>query len=184
MPFKINYRNIPVLAIGFTRATGLIARGIQLVRGLLKDKAAPNHAFFVTEDHGQLFATEETLSGLRENSLEQYTKEGNRIVALYIWKGFNSVTARESAQPYLAEIRRRAKENSKYDFKGLFSFVPVFKWFVKPDKQREWCSENVASVLKQYGCEGIEKTTLSPDQLLKVIQERKGEFDAVLGYYV
>lgn len=181
---KINYANIPVLAIGFTRSNSLIAKGIQLFRGILKDKKAPNHAFFVTEDHGQLFATEETFSGLRENSLEKYTKDSDGIVSMYVWKGFNDPVKREAAQRYLAEIRRRAKENSKYDFAGLFTFVPIIKYFVHADPQKQWCSENVASVLKTFGAECIQNTEISPDQLIKVLQERKDSFDTVSNYYI
>lgn len=181
--FTINYPNIPVLAIGFSRSNSLIAKGIQFFSGTLKDKGMPNHAFFVTEDHGQLFATEETIHGLQENSLEQYTSDKNRIVALYSWVQFDNPTKRESAQQYLAEIRRKAKENSKYDVKGLFSFVPVFKWFCKPDPKKQWCSENVAGVLKDYGAECITKKTIRPDELLKIVQNNKQEFRAVLNYY-
>jgi hypothetical protein len=184
MRFKINYQNIPVLSIGFTRSNSIIAKGIQLFSGILKDKGAANHAFLVTEDHGQLFATEETIHGLQENSLEEYTGQGNRIVAMYTWNGFNDPSKRESAQRYLAEIRRRAKENSKYDTKGLFTFVPIVKYFVKADTERQWCSENVASVLQTYGAECITETKLRPDQLQKLIAARKDAFNAVLGYYV
>jgi hypothetical protein len=184
MGYKINYQNIPVLAIGFSRSDGLIAKGIQLFRGLLFKKEAPNHAFFVTEDHGQLFATEETLGGLKENSLEQYANPHNKIVALYTWKGFDNDSTRDMVQRYLAEIRRRAKENSKYDVIGLLSFVPGLKLFCKPDPEMQWCSENVASVLKIHGCTEITKTTLSPDQLIAVMQKHVEEFTNIAGYYI
>lgn len=178
MKFKINYANIPVLAIGFTESKSLISKAINFFQG------SPSHVFLVTEDHGQLFATEETLQGLQENSLEKYTTPSNRIVAMYIWKGFNNVASREAVQRFLAEIRRRAKENSKYDFKGLFSFVPVFKWFIKPDPKRQWCSENVAKLLQTFGCEAIKKTTISPSELYSIVQQEKLEFYAVLKYYL
>lgn len=177
MKFKINYSNIPVLAIGFTESKSVISKLINFFQG------TPSHAFLVTEDHGQLFATEETLNGLRENSLEEYTSDSKRIVAMYIWDGFTKASTREAVQRYLAEIRRKAKENSKYDFKGLFSFVPVFKWFMKPDPKRQWCSENVAKILQVYGCEAVKKVTISPRELYKLVQDNKDEFHAVLGYY-
>lgn len=182
MKFKLDYDSIPVLAIGFTRSTSLIARGIQLVRGILNDKAAPNHAFIVTEDHGQLFATEETFDGLKEQSLEEYTKDSNRIVALYLWNGFDDALTRYKVQRYLAEIRRRNAEPSKYDWKGLFSFVPGFKTVVKPDPKRQWCSENCASILKQNGAKFINKVEIAPDELLKAMQGTD-ECRAILGYY-
>lgn len=178
MKFKINYSNIPVLAIGFTESKSLISKAINFFQG------SPSHAFIVTEDHGQLFATEETLHGLQENSLEKYTSPANRIVAMYVWKGFNNPSKRDAVQRYLAEVRRRAKENSKYDFKGLFSFVPVFKWFCKPDPKRQWCSEHVSRILKDFGCADIKKTTISPAELYKFVQKQKDEFEAVLKYYI
>lgn len=178
MKFKINYSNIPVLAIGFTESKSVISKLINIFQG------SPSHVFLVTEDHGQLFATEETLKGLQENSLEKYTTPANRIVALYVWKGFLSEPKRDAVQRYIAEIRRRARENSKYDFKGLFSFVPVFKWFMKPDPKRQWCSENVAKLLQTFGCESLKKTTISPAELYKFVQKEKGEFKAVLKYYI
>jgi hypothetical protein len=191
---KINYLTIPVLSIGFTRSTSLIARGIQLFSGTLHDKAAPNHAFIVTEDHGQLFATEETLGGLRENSLEEYTKESNRIVAMYYYTMFDNPDVRNHALCYMAEIRRKAGENTKYDFKGLFSFVPGFRLFCKPDPVREWCSENCASIMKRYGAPGLANiireysdTPLRPDELLAVMSAKDdiGEcYRCVLNYYV
>jgi len=171
MNFKLDYDAIPVLAIGFTRANTPLAKAIQLMRGILKDKSEPNHTFIVTEDHGQLFATEETLGGLKEQSLEQYTKEGNRIVAMYLWNGFDSPLIKYKVQRCLAEIRRKAAEPSKYDWKGLFSLVPGFKKIVKPDPKRQWCSENCASVLKANGAKFISKVEITPDQLLKAMQQ-------------
>lgn len=178
MKYRINYQNVPVLAIGFTTANSIMSKLIAFFQGV------PTHVFFVTEDHGQLFATEETVHGLQENSLEKYTSPDNRIVAMYTWNGFLSPSTREFVQRRLAEIRRRAKEESKYDFKGLFSFVPGLKKFVKPDRKRQWCSENVASILKNYGCPDIKKTAISPSELIKIIHANKEDFNAVLGYYI
>lgn len=175
---KIDYSKIPVLAVGFTRSTSLFAKAIQLVRGILNDKAMPNHAFLVTCDRGQLFATEETLDGLEERSLEEYAKEGNRIVAMYYWQLW-TVEKREDALNYLAEIRRRKTEESRYDWKGLLWFLNKR---VKPDPKRQWCSENCASMLKKYGASWIGDTHLAPDELLKLMQ-KSGECEAVLGYY-
>jgi len=179
---KINYGKIPALAIGFTRADDIVSHLIQFFRGILKNKAAPNHAFIVTEDHGQLFATEETIHGLREMSLEEYTTPENRIVAMYEWEGFHDRNIRENVQRSLAEIRRRAGEESRYDFKGLLSFIPGLKVFFKPDPKRQWCSENCASIMKTFGAKFINKVEISPDELLKIMQNTE-ECKAVLNYY-
>jgi hypothetical protein len=180
---NLNYRTIPILAVGFTRSTSPFSRAIQLFRGILGDKSAPNHAFLVTSDHGQLFATEETAFGLEERSMERYTKPSDRIVAMYFWRGFDDRTATNAAQRYLAEIRRRAGEAAKYDFKGLLSFVPLVNKFVKPDPKRQWCSENCASVMQGFGAKFIKDIHVSPDQLLKIMRD-SGECQAVLNYYL
>lgn len=184
MLFNIHYSCIPILSIGFTRSTSVVGRTIQLVRGILSDPAAPNHAFITTEDHGQLFATEETWAGLRENSLEQYAKKTNRIVAMYSWRGFTDPEIHKEVCRYLARIRRKNLEESCYDRMGLLTFVPGIGRMIKADPKKQWCSENVASILKYYGCPCIEKTTLAPDELLSIIRENRDEFTAVLNYYL
>jgi len=146
------------MAIGFSRSTTILGRLIQLFRGILRDKNAPNHSFFVTEDHGQFFATEETFSGLVENSLEKYTKK-------------NDVTLREKALEHLAEIRRRAAEESRYDWKGILSFLPLIGKLIKQDPKRNWCSENCTTILKLFNAPGIMKVGVAPDELLKMIDE-------------
>lgn len=182
---RINYANIPVLSIGFTRSTNIMGSLIRTFSGASsKDHTAPNHAFIVTEDHGQLFATEETLSGLQERSLEEYTKSSNRIVSLYIWKGFNDEVTRENVQEHLAEIRRRSGEESKYDFKGLFTFVPIINKFVKADPKKQWCSENCASILKKYGAEFIKDTKLSPVDLENIMKKIENNCVPVTDYYI
>lgn len=181
---KINYPEIPVLAIGFTRSTDIIGKAIRFFSGVSpKNTNAPNHAFIVTEDHGQLFATEETLSGLQEKSLEEYSKSGNRIVAMYEWSGFKDINVRGNVQKLLAETRRKNGEESKYDFKGLFSFVPIVKRFIKPDPKRQWCSENCASIMKAFGATFISETEITPDKLLEIMRSNM-ECYAVTNYYI
>lgn len=181
--YVINYPALPILAITFTRGKNIVSRGIQFFRKGLLDKAFPNHAFLITSDHGQLFATEETAGGLAENSLELYTKNRNKIVAMYRWVGFSDTIVAETAETYLAEIRRRRTEESRYDFKGLLSFIPGIKKFFKPDPRRQWCSENVASILKRFGCPVIDKIEIAPDQLKRLCEDNPTHFVPVLDYY-
>jgi hypothetical protein len=176
---KINYPALPILGVGFTRATSIPARIIQITRKILRDHNAPNHSFLITGDHGQLFATEETSKGLQERSLEQYTKKSNHIVAVLLWKGF-TVETKEAAQKYLAEIRRKNGEESRYDFRGLLWFLN--KKF-KTDPKRQWCSENCASILKKYGASWIKETRLAPDQLINIMIQ-SGECEAITDYYI
>lgn len=184
MDKKLNYPGLKVLAIGFTRSNGIFGTAIQFVRGgakALKNKDFPNHAFLITSDHGQLFATEETPRGLVENSMEKYIKRTDRIVAMYRWVGWREDNT-EAAERFLAEIRRRRGEESKYDFIGLLSFVPVFKWFVKPDPKKQWCSENVASIHQKFGCP-IKNVHIAPDQLLAEVHSRI-DFEKIDNYYL
>lgn len=187
----LNYPAIPILATGFTRSHKPIARTIQLVRGgfkALNDPAFPNHAFLTTEDNGQKFATEETLDGLKENSLEQYTYPWNRIVSMYYWHGWDDAARRTDALQYLAYIRReqgnRKTKLGKYDFWGLFEFVPGLKYLVKPNPSAEWCSENCTSIHKRGGAEWAKDVHLAPDQLLPVMRFFKQECEPIFGYYV
>ena len=186
MKFKINYPALQPLTVLFTRGSGLVSGGIALVRhGLsgLQDPGFPTHALLVTEDNTQLFGTEETPAGLVENSLEKYTDSSNRIVAAYRWDGWKEGNRAVYAMEYLATIRRRNLESSRYDFFGLLSFVPGLKRLFKPDPQKQWCSENVASIHKSYGASFIDKTTLSPDQLLLLMQASPDCY-CILNYYV
>jgi len=180
--YKINYDNIPVLAIGFTRATNIVARAIQLVRGILNKPDLPNHAFIVTSDRGQKFATEQTIRGLEVKSLEQYAYKNNKIVAVYFWQSRENETWVSEAQDFLALVRRRSLENSKYDIIGLLSFLPVLNKFVKPDKNKEWCSENVAGILKHFGATFITKKEIAPDELL-IKMQKSNECIEIRGYY-
>lgn len=184
MKLKLNYPNIPVLAVGFTCSDSFIGGAIRFFRGGFKavmDKSFCNHAFLVTEDHGQKFATEETAKGLMELSLEQYTKSSNMIVAMYYWDGWDNKDKALEAMTFLAETRRRRMENSRYDFFGLLKFVPVLNRFFKFDKKRQFCSENCASVHKKFGASFIDKVELAPDQLIKIM---KKECKEILAYYI
>ena len=184
---KLDYPAIPILGIGFSRGADVIGFIIALVRGGWKaafDLNFPSHAFLITDDHKQKFTTEETASGLQEDSLEQYTYPKDKIVAMYYWKGWDIDTAyycyeddaghlidkKESAQRFLARIRRLHRDNSKYDFIGLLSFLPIIGKYFKPSKKREWCSENVATVHKKFGASFITDTKIAPDQLLAIVK--------------
>ena len=194
-PMKLNYPAIPVLAICFSRSTDFAGNGIALVRGgigAVCDKAYPCHAFVVTVDRGQKFATEETLKGLVENSLENYTTKKNRIVAMYTWDGWTKKDI-EACLDELALIRRRHGESSKYDFGGLFIFVkeklPKFlQWMIpaKINPESQWCSENVLyTVLDKHGFNSGWKKDRppSPDELLGIVNNRQ-DCKCVLNYYL
>ena len=182
MTYTINYPVLPILATFFTKGQDLF--------GWLINVFAPGpcgHAGLITDDHGQKFATEED-NGLKENSLEEYTSDKNRIVAMYYWVGWDDIAKNEEAQQYLAEIRRRRAENSRYNWAGLLSFVPVLKElpFVKKAVAgpRQWCSENVLSIHDRFGFNsGWVGRPPSPAQLEILIQKRD-DVKCILGYYI
>lgn len=189
--FEFNYDKIPVLAIGFSRAGSLFGGLIRLFSGGIKaiaDKAFANHSLAITQSRGQKFATEETVKGLFENSLEPYRIVKNRIVAMYYWTGFDDPEIRGAALDYLAYLRRKQGDCEtklgKYNFKGLFSKIPFIgklKCFT-PDPESEWCSENCASLMKRFGASFIDKTEIRPDELLEIMRNSP-ECKVVLGYY-
>lgn len=193
--FELNYPVIPILSTGFTRAETFVGNSIRLLRGGVKavnDKAFTNHAFLTTMfmNEQNKFCTEETFDGLKMQSLDQYKKSDNRIVALLYWKGWDDLVRRQEALEDLAYICRKQgdpdkkSKEGKYDFKGLFSFVPVLRKFkcFKPDPVADWCSENCASIHKKYGAKWITKTELAPDELL-TIMKNSGECRFVFNYY-
>jgi hypothetical protein len=150
---KINYPELPVLAVAFTHGLGPVGLAISAVT-----KSPYRHSLLITNNWGQKFGTEETFHGLQENSLEKYTKQSNRIIDMWYWRGWDDKVRAEEALCFLAEIRRKAGEQSKYDFKGLLSFV--FPKLFKPDPKRQWCSENCLSTHVRFGF----KTDYKPDR--------------------
>ena len=195
--YKLNYPNIPVLAVGFTRSTDLLGKAIQLFRGGLDNKAFPNHAFLVVEFNGQKFAAEETVDGLKMNSLEQYRYSDSRLVGMYYWHGWDDSIKKQAALDRIAYILREQGNKStrlgKYQLLGLLSFVPILKNIVNRDasgKDAEWCSEDCAAIhKKQGGCSWIGDIHLAPDQLEVKMQSAEKtmgmtECSAVLNYYI
>lgn len=185
MKFELNYLNIPPLSVAFTRGLNPLGDIIGMVRGGMAgfmDISFPSHAAMITCDSGQLFITEETLGGLKENSLEIYSNSSNRIVAMYRWKGWDDPIRAGEATAYLAEIRRKMGEPQKYDFAGLFSFIPGLRKIVKQNPNRWYCSESVASIHEKWGARWITRTEIAPDDLLKQMQDSP-ECKCVLGYY-
>ncbi len=185
--FDFNFNAFQELAVGFSRSTSPVARGIQLFRGILRDPAAPNHAFFTTHERGQWFACEETVRGLCETSIDKYLRSDNRIVAMYYWTGWDDIVIRDQVLDWLTYIRRKQGDRrthlGKYDKTGIFSFVPGFRrlpWF-QPDPEAEWCSENASSLHAKY-CRDWSKELFAPDALLKYIQSRN-DCKCILGYY-
>lgn len=189
MTWKINYSRIPRLAVGFTRSANLFGDAIRLVRGgpsAVGDKAFPNHAFLVISLGKQLFAAEEGPSGLKMNSLEKYSTDRDRIVAMYYWTGWHSPTIAQRGLDRIHYILREqgnaATRVGKYDWLGLLSFVPGVRNLVHRDPDAEWCSENVADIHAYCGAPWANDRHVAPDQLLKIMRRDPG-CAAVLGYY-
>ncbi len=191
MKFKINYKNIPELSVCFTQAQTPFAKVIRLVRGgvsAVRDKAFANHSFMVTSDRGQLFAVEQTKEGLKENSMEIFRSDRNRIVACYYWTGFDNTYTKNWALDHLAYLRRKQGDKTtkvgKYNFIGLMRFLPVIgkmKMFNK-DSDADWCSETCARIMQSCGATWIKDPEVAPDQLLSLMAN-DASCRCVLGYY-
>ena len=195
--FILNYPSIPVLAVGFTRTHSILARLIQFFRGGLEDPSLPNHAFLIVDFNGQKFAAEETLEGLKMNSLEEYVYPDSRLVAMYYWHGWDDPVKKQAALNRIAYILREQGNKDtrlgKYQLLGLLSFVPIFKKFFSADasgKEAEWCSEDCAAIHKNQGqCSWMGDIHMAPDQLMykmQGIEKSMGmeECNAVLKYYL
>lgn len=186
--FTINYLNIPVLAVGFSRAADFIGGAIRFFEGNGRaDAEESNHALCVSENWGQKYATEEIDRGLSEESLEKYRTSKNRLVALLYWTGFDDPAVRAKVQTHLAEIRRRAGEPAKYAWSNLLLYIPFIKNFVKPDKDRKICSQSVLVDCLDYAGfnSGWTSTTPpNPEQLRNLMLARRDkDVKVVLGYY-
>jgi hypothetical protein len=193
MEWTLNYPCIPVLAVGFSRSTSIVGNLIRFFRGGFKavgDPGFPNHAFLIVSWHGQKFAAEETAEGLKMDSLEQYSGKGERITEMYYCTCFDDPVKKKDSLDRISYILReqgnRHTKLGKYQTGGLFSFLHL----ASPDasgKDAEWCSENCADILKNYGkVPWIKDVHLAPDQLLNLMMFQKtGECscEAVLNYY-
>jgi hypothetical protein len=192
MKLTLNYEKLPILGVAFSHSKDVPGYAIAVVRGGIGDDAFPIHALLITADRGQKFATEETLAGLVENSLEEYTTDLNRLVGVFYWHGWDDAAKKESAQDDLAYIRRKHAENSQYDFGGLFVFVKEklpswLQWMIpaKADKTKQWCSENCLAILDKYGfASGWTKDRgPAPDELMEIMMKRD-DVELVLNYYL
>jgi hypothetical protein len=182
---QLNYDGIPVLAAAFTDG--------KAVQDYLIHAFAPGdctHALIITQDNGWKFGTEETISGLQENSLEKYTKPDNRIVAMYYWTGWDDPVRRAKAEEHLAEIRCKRKENSRYNLWGLLEFVPFVKdweWVKKAAKGPEqWCSEDVLYIHDFCGFNsGWSNANRGPSPAeLEILMQQRNDVVCVLNYYI
>ena len=171
----INY-NLPELAIGFTRSKDFIGRLIQFFRRGLHSSVFPNHAFFVVYFNWQVFVIEETLSGLRLNSIDEYRKDSNRISCIWYWGGFSDVVIKQRALDRMTYILRKQGDPDtrlgKYDLVGLLKFVPIIGRWIQPSREAEWCSENCADILKFSGCPWVTDIHLAPDELARLMSNQ------------
>lgn len=179
---KWNYGNkkaLKELAVFFSKDQGLIGKIIGVVSNL-------THAGVITEDHGEMFATEEGPTGLQENSLDGYTTSENRVVDLLYWNGWDNPENHETALKQLASIRRRKKEN-KYGWKTILCFLPGIGKKFKREKEANICSESVCELLDRYGFNSgwsNPDRPPSPDELHAIMTRRIGhDVVRLFGYY-
>jgi len=140
------------------------------------DYTVPTHVFFTTFDSGQWFATELTEDGIEEDSLEKYITKRRfkaRLHSVYRWPMLGETDTRERVLQYLAELRQR---DHGYDWIGAIRCNRVVRRLfprLRDSKAREYCSENVFSVLKWQGWKAFPHRWLDkaphPFQLLRAI---------------
>ena len=167
--------------IGFSHGCDLLGWLIRLGQsgfGGAGNLAEPNHAFFFYEINGEWFAAEVGPSGITLNSLEEYTKKDNQVVAVMRWSAFDDAALREK---WKTEITKWIwqKQNSGYDFNGAIkSALPWWPWGNDPNK--EFCSEDVGSWLIHFGCNLF--PAQDPLELYDTLTRRTRDLSAILGY--
>lgn len=188
--YTIDYLKIPNLAIVFTRDNSFIATCIELCFGELTNKNFPVHCFYVVEFGKQKFAVEESLQGLKLVSLEKFSYENSKIIRMFYchcWNDNQKVTrAIERIAYVLRQQGNKQVSEGKYQF-GVLSKVPILKWFFKSDvsgKDAAWCSEDCASILKNYGdCNWIVDEHILPLDLMFILNKTI-ECTEIKDYYV
>lgn len=105
-----------------------------------------DHAGFITTQHGQRFATEQTPHGMREDPLDDYRGDRCRILELWRWRGWEVDGLREAGEEAMARKRRKGKEVG-YDWWGAITSSwlgnKLFGRWKKPDPEDSFCSEDV-----------------------------------------
>jgi len=120
------------------------------------DLMVPSHSGLISEDRSWFFATEETIRGLRENSLINFCNRNKQIIFIYRWNNFDDLVLREQALKELSYLRLK---QIPYDFFTLFTFPKCLKWirilFSRQidDDSSEICSETVFRIFKKFGLE-------------------------------
>jgi hypothetical protein len=143
-----------------------------------KDRNYAGHAGFITTQHGQLFISEMTPRGMRENPFEVYRGRKNRIIEVYHWSGFNYLDVRRKGEERMAWLRRKGRE-LKYDWWGAITSSwlgrKVFFW-KRNDPERDFCSENVINVLSYCGHPGPFPEHQYPEEVRQWMRSRS-EFE-------
>lgn len=193
-----NHNAIPDLAFGFACSTYAIGTVTAFARDgmdAVNDQMFPRHTLIFHWDRTRLVCTEETLDGLKQNSIEKYRDKRNRIIAVLYWTGWDDPARRNAALDRLAYIRSKQGDRTtklgKYNFRGLLTKIKYFGplltrlGIAKADPLADWCTENDMSLLKNYGqcpwMQGVE-TTLAPDEAYLLMKDQK-DVRRILNYY-
>ena len=188
---KINFDAVPEMSVGFPQGNDFFGWTERLALGQLFNANCPTHAFMVINVTGMKFVLEECADGQRLYSLNEFSNRNDKIIYMCRWTGWNETNS-EIVTAHALDVISSGGPQSKYDLAGLFSFIPIVNWFVKPDPQKQWCSENVASYHndgkkitdgKDGGSPLFPKITLSPYELMKEMKSRS-EFEEIKNYYV
>lgn len=183
---KINYSAFQDMDIFFSHSNKLFGRIIRLATTLKwnpKDDITPTHGGFITEDHGQFFATEMGMK-IGENSLEKYTGKREQIVEVWRCKRFADKEKLYKAHARLTYLRRQRLD---YDLPGailssplgrkLFGWIPGFK----NQRQDNFCTENVADVIRS-SVDGSCPKAPSPLTLSNYFKAHDGTYRKVKGF--
>jgi hypothetical protein len=192
---KLNLPAIPNFADYWSRSNGIAGTGIAFFSGGIKavgDKSFPSHQGQFINWHGSLFGLEETMHGLDDESLSQYEKDDERIVASYYWHGWDDEAIRRVYMAEMAQIMAEHGGRQRYGFQENWTYVPGLKWvFPKAwTLQSKNCSSFRSYIMIQYGCTWLGDWKLRPDETLarfqwarKNVTDPKQKVTCVLNYY-
>lgn len=145
---KINYAALKTGDVVITGAVGIFGR---VIRAVSKGWAArrergtvATHVGIIVEWEGQKLVAEMLSNGLRINSLKRYTTERRRFILGVV----RPAGIRDHERALInSRIARDYRVGLDYDWAGVINFV---SGEVEHNPYKFFCSEYVASILKEY----------------------------------
>lgn len=118
--------------------------GLRAAFRAARSRQYADHAGFITTQHGQVYATQQTPRGMREGSLDDFRGTRCAIIAVKRWTGWNVDGMREWGEQEMARKRRYMHE-VRYDLWGAITSSWLGRKLfpnARADDRRTFCSED------------------------------------------